>query len=489
MHKKNKISKNIYERIRSTGGNIPKLYGTAKVHKQNVPLRPVISMPGSIYDNLGKWLYDQVKHMQDIKPNINSIDICRLVTNERLGEDVEWFSADVVALFTNVPLEEAIEVMVEELYRLEDEQHPVTKETFKALLLLATRNITFTAPDGSEWNQVDGCAMGSQLGPALANIWMAKKIDGKVKEELENGLYYRYVDDTLATAKKADMPAILHNLNKIHEKLQFTMETLDDNKELAFLDIKLRLEGNRTTTTQVYTKSSSTDVVMNYLANAPWQHKKAAAVALIRRAIQIPSNQHHRNEAMKNTKNVLSMNQWPDKVVKKLIQQEERKIQNDNSYRTGEPNEETRPTLTLPWVDNRTQDAIQKIERIANLKDIKIRTAVQTEKLRTVCNNKAQTSKMLTSNVVYELVCPDCEGRYVGQTTRHLIQRMKEHERGNTAIRSHGCTKVDTDSVKILYKGRTAFRTKVAEAVFIKTRKPLLNDRDENTYQLAIKLL
>ena len=66
---------------------------------------------------------------------------------------------------------------------------------------------------------------------------------------------------------------------------------------------------------------------------------------------------------------------------------------------------------------------------------------------------------------------------------------MKEHERGNTAIRSHGCTKVDTDSVKILYKGRTAFRTKVAEAVFIKTRKPLLNDRDENTYQLAIKLL
>ena len=52
MKKKEEVSEALYTRLRSTGAQPARLYGLAKVHKQGTPLRPVLSLPGSSYDNL-----------------------------------------------------------------------------------------------------------------------------------------------------------------------------------------------------------------------------------------------------------------------------------------------------------------------------------------------------------------------------------------------------------------------------------------------------
>ena len=56
MKKKVRISEALYTRFRSTGAQPARLYGLAKVHKQGTPLRTVLSLPGSSYDNLNKIL-------------------------------------------------------------------------------------------------------------------------------------------------------------------------------------------------------------------------------------------------------------------------------------------------------------------------------------------------------------------------------------------------------------------------------------------------
>ena len=56
MRKKDEISESLYTSMRSTGGQPARLYGLAKVHKVNTPLRPVLSLPGSSYYNLNKVL-------------------------------------------------------------------------------------------------------------------------------------------------------------------------------------------------------------------------------------------------------------------------------------------------------------------------------------------------------------------------------------------------------------------------------------------------
>ena len=56
MRKKDELTENLYTRIRSTGETPARLHGLAKVHKENIPLRPVHSLPGSSYYNLKKIL-------------------------------------------------------------------------------------------------------------------------------------------------------------------------------------------------------------------------------------------------------------------------------------------------------------------------------------------------------------------------------------------------------------------------------------------------
>ena len=64
LKKKVRISEALYTRLRSTGAQPARLYGLAKVHKQGTPLRTVLSLPGSSYDNLNKTLakyFDEIE--------------------------------------------------------------------------------------------------------------------------------------------------------------------------------------------------------------------------------------------------------------------------------------------------------------------------------------------------------------------------------------------------------------------------------------------
>ena len=54
LRKENKISENLFNKLKPIGSQPPRLYGLAKVHKENTPLRPVVSMPGSPYHNVAK---------------------------------------------------------------------------------------------------------------------------------------------------------------------------------------------------------------------------------------------------------------------------------------------------------------------------------------------------------------------------------------------------------------------------------------------------
>ena len=46
----------IYNDIRPTGSQRPRMYGLPKTHKGSIPLRPILSMVGSSQHELAKWL-------------------------------------------------------------------------------------------------------------------------------------------------------------------------------------------------------------------------------------------------------------------------------------------------------------------------------------------------------------------------------------------------------------------------------------------------
>src|SRR5690606_30552621 len=62
LMKQEKLSKQQYNNLRSSETQTPKFYGLPKVHKPNVPLRPIIAMCGTPTHKLAKFLAMQLGH-------------------------------------------------------------------------------------------------------------------------------------------------------------------------------------------------------------------------------------------------------------------------------------------------------------------------------------------------------------------------------------------------------------------------------------------
>ena len=80
--------------------------------------------------------------------------------------------------------------------------------------------------DGQYYDQVDGVAMGSPLGPVLANICMCHFEEKWVlnSSDCPTG-WFRYVDDTFTLFRNKDTAIkFLHYLNSRHDNIQFTVE-------------------------------------------------------------------------------------------------------------------------------------------------------------------------------------------------------------------------------------------------------------------------
>ena len=75
-------------------------------------------------------------------------------------------SLDVESLFTNIPLEETINICTNLLYNNEDVIEGINKSEFKNLRLLATQESHFIFNDVL-YKQMDGVAMGSSLEPTM----------------------------------------------------------------------------------------------------------------------------------------------------------------------------------------------------------------------------------------------------------------------------------------------------------------------------------
>ena len=141
----------------------------AKVHKKDVPLRPVLSLPGSCYENLTNELAKLFDQVAGAAIETSTEKARNSIAAAELDRDEVMISLDVKSLYTNVTVDESIALaaeLVEETGVLD-----FSKETFVELMELAVKDVCLQV--GHNWyQQRDGLAMGSKLAVFLANIWL-----------------------------------------------------------------------------------------------------------------------------------------------------------------------------------------------------------------------------------------------------------------------------------------------------------------------------
>ena len=119
------------------------------------------------------------------------------INNANLSEKV-LVSYDVASLFTNIPLQETMDIAINLIFYHNSDRN-ITRKELKKLLFFATSQTHFIF-NSKFYNQINGVAMGSPLVPVLANIFMGFHESKWLNEYNLNKpkLYLRYVDNILA---------------------------------------------------------------------------------------------------------------------------------------------------------------------------------------------------------------------------------------------------------------------------------------------------
>ena len=139
------IDKKTYDKLCPVGSHFGILYGLAKVHKQLInncpPFRPILSAIGTPTYNIAKFLVPILKPLTTNDYTLkDTFEFSRDILNQ--NPNLFMASLDVDSLFTNIPLDETINI-IEKLLSENKTFHNLNKDQFKCLLTLSTEESYF----------------------------------------------------------------------------------------------------------------------------------------------------------------------------------------------------------------------------------------------------------------------------------------------------------------------------------------------------------
>ena len=303
--------------------------GLSKIHKKDVLLHSILSTTGSARHQLAKWLTSLLQPvLQKLSPNCVS-DSFTFVKKVRKftfsSSSVFLCSFDISSLFTNVPLAETIEICADALYNDDSMAPSFPRNIFVELMQLATSSVEFSFNNNMH-RQIDGVAMGSPLGPALANIFVGyqeAKLFNIAKRPL---VYFRYVDDTFAVFNnEEDCNTFFIQLNSLHLSLRFTYEK-ESNYFLPFLDVVVKRHDSKFLTS-VYRKPTFTGQYLRWNSFSPQKRKINLIGTLVCRAFMICSKSKL-DQVLGKICSILLENGYPERAINSAFK---RKLQQLNS--------------------------------------------------------------------------------------------------------------------------------------------------------------
>ena len=273
-----------YTKLYPNGSHIGVMYGLPKVHKPGTPVRPICSAVGTATYQLGKFVADIIQPAAVNKHGTDLKDTFQFVSQfaDQDVSDCTLVSFDVQSLFTNVPLAGTINVCMDRLYRGDPELVPsLPEDVLRKLLSLCVCDNTFIF-NGKVYSQIDGVAMGSSLGPVLANVWMAHLEESYIYGcEFSPSFYRRYVDDTFCIFRQPDHVAKFHDfLNSLNPSTKFDIEIEVDGK-LSFLDTVVTKSSSARPDVSTKVKATDKGLFYDYNSFIPERYKLNLVCCLV----------------------------------------------------------------------------------------------------------------------------------------------------------------------------------------------------------------
>ena len=495
------ITKDTYKYLFPSGSSPGLLYGLPKTHKRGkLTFRPILCALGMFNYNLAKFFVPllepltrneyTVKNLFEFVEEISKINCDKCV----------MASFDIESLFTNIPIDETINIICDSLFKNTKKVKKFTKEQLHKLLNFAVKDSPFLF-NNKLYIQTDGIAMGSALGPSFANCFLSFHEQNWLDDcplSFKPLVYKRYVDDTFLLFKDPlHIPKFQAYLNNKHENIKFTVEHENEGK-LPFLDVLLSRHGN-TISTSIYRKPTFTGLGMNFLSFIPEQFKINAIKTLLYRSFHLCSDWISIHTELAYLTKYFQNNKFPLHLIQRNIRTFLNKTLSPKPNTTTE-----KPTfhyVSLPYYGLSSYALRKKLNKV--LKHYYPNTVFRfiftnSNTIHSLFKHKESPPSNLVSNIVYQFKCPHCNMRYVGQTQRNLTLRFAEHSGKsartgrpisnpfNSSIRNHSELlkhSFNETDFTILHKARNSLDLPILESLYIQHTKPQLNC-DSSSYPL-----
>jgi len=456
LKSESKITQSQYDHMYPTSDMIPRLYGSPKIHKQGTPLRPIVDYTGSMTYNLSRALADLLKPLVGKSEYYvkNTASFVKDLKDIRLKEDEIMNSHDVVSLFTNVPIKDALKAIEDKLKK---------DKTLKERTMLAPEDImelmdfvlstTYFSYGGKIYQQIQGAPMGSPVSVVVANMYM----EAHEEEAMDTApltvrpkMWKRYVDDSFEIVNKHQRDNLTSHLNSIDpsRSIQFTDEPEKDDS-IPFLDALITKKHDGSLKTTVYRKATHTDQYLSFNSHHPLEHKLGVIRTLYERNDNIVTEEIDRKKEEEHVDKALSVCGYPKWTFKEV-----RKRLNNKKDKTSEKKKEDHDNkvgarVTIPYVKG-VSETLQRVFRRHG-----VATSLRPHKTikQLLVHPKDKRDPRDTAGVVYKIPCKDCSKVYIGETARKFGVREKEHIKDGKELEGQKYTRAKKkESVTELHK-------------------------------------
>ena len=328
-----------YEKMRPVSNHTARLYASSKTHKfdnindinlNQLKFRPIMEQTGTYAYNAAQVISNYLKLLCTNEYSIkDTLQFPQLLKDlPPLKDDGEYVSDDVESLFTNIPLKENSDYILEQIYVHNKLPIICSKLIFRRLLEKITTENSFQL-NSKFFKKTDGCAMGRPLSVTLSDICMVK-MENNIVIHHKPIFCKRYFDDIIYRRKKHEEDLLLKKLNDYHPKIKLTIEI---NLPI-FLDTEIIILNNEVVTS-VHRKESKLSVPWE--SKVPKHYKRKTLLSEPHRAKKISSNFQ---KEVKNIKEKFNKANFPLTFINNVVTQF-----NKNMYNNNERNEEDGMTI------------------------------------------------------------------------------------------------------------------------------------------------
>lgn len=419
--KESKIFKN---KLKVTEVNpiAPRLKCQIKLHKEHMPVRPIVSFIGAPSYKLAKECSKVLREWYEWKNKYNiennKMVVEKLTTEVEIKENLKLMSLDVVDMYTNIPVNKVLQIIEEnKLGGYENKKELVS-------LIKECMEQNYFRFNNKFYIQKRGLPMGSPMSPLLAEIYM-NNMENKIMESKTHNLkikkWLRYVDDILIIWEGTDeeWKQFVEEINNMEETIKFKMEI--GNQEINFLDLNIKMTKDNFIF-DIYRKETFTDAIIPNDSYHPMQYKMAAISNYCHRVNNCIRNEKIKMKEIRRIKKIVKNNKYNPNIVDNMIRKI--KVKDERGNECIKEKEEYKGSVSYIGYETK------KIKDMFKKHNIEIAVKKGKTIFEMINNNNIENTNILEKSGVYMLECGDCDKVYLGETGRKFLQRLKEHKRG-----------------------------------------------------------